>query len=100
MWLFEREEDAGACGACRDCRRRVGRPMVVNLPQICRSVPCKHDSRIAFPDWCCDECVEEIFNGDVQTIGKEKSSERAPGNVFDVYWRPQESDSDIMLNIL
>jgi hypothetical protein len=74
--------------------------MVANLTQICRSVPRKHDSGIVFPDWCYDEGVEEIFNGDAQTIGKERSLERALGNVFDVYWKPQESGSDIMLNIL
>jgi hypothetical protein len=74
--------------------------MAANLPQICRSVPRKHDSGIVFLDWCCNEGVEKIFSGDKRTIGKERSLEGASGNVFDVYWRPQESDSDTMLNIL
>jgi hypothetical protein len=32
--------------------------MAMDLPQICRFVPCKHESSINF---VCDECVEEFF---------------------------------------
>ena len=28
---------------------RIGWPMATNLPHICRSVPCKHESGINFP---------------------------------------------------
>jgi hypothetical protein len=62
MWLFE---DTSVCGArakglvalkrvkptCKSFYRHVGRirgPMAVDLPQISKSVPCKHESSINF----------------------------------------------------
>jgi hypothetical protein len=35
--------------------------MAANLPQICRSVPCKHESGINFPICSCVEGMEEIL---------------------------------------
>jgi hypothetical protein len=64
--------------------------MMVDLPQIYRS-----------------EGMEEIWSGkpawghvDDQKITRERSPEKAPVNIKDVYWRPQESGSTTMLNIL
>jgi hypothetical protein len=37
---------------------------------------------------------------DQQEMGGRRREQRAPKNVIDVYWRPQKSGSDTMLNIL
>ena len=64
--------------------------MTVDLPQICRS-----------------ERVEGIWSGkpawgraDERKTTEKRLPEKAVKNVKDVYWRPQESGSDTMLNIL
>jgi hypothetical protein len=51
----ERVAMARACGSAWRC---VGEPMVMDLPHICRFVPCKHESSINF---VCDERVKEFF---------------------------------------